>query len=57
MTPDKVVEIFATATAAYESVSSRPTYSDIDRFDKKVNSILVEIPRDHCGDKYGMLCI
>ena len=55
MTPDEVVEIFATATTAYESVTSRPTFTDIDRFDEKINSILVEIPRDHDGDEYGML--
>ena len=55
MTPDEVAEIFAAATAAYESVSSKPTYADIDRFDEKINSILVELSRDHDGDDYGML--
>ena len=55
MTPDDVIEIFAAASAAYESVSSKPTYTDIDRFDKKVNSILVESPREYNGDEYGML--
>ena len=55
MTPDEVIEIFAAATAAYESVTSKPTFTDIDRFDDKVNSILVEITRDHDGDEYGIL--
>ena len=55
MTPDEVIEIFAVATAAYESVISKPTFTNIDRFDDKVNSILVEITRDHDGDEYSML--
>lgn len=55
MTPDEVVDLFTAATTAYEKVSSRPTFADIDRFDEKINSILVEIPRDHDGDEFGML--
>ena len=55
MTPDEVAEIFTAANAAYESVSGTPTYTDIDRFDEKINTILVELPRDHDGDEYGML--
>ena len=55
MTPDEVAEIFTTATAEYVSVTSKPTFTDIEKFDQKVNSILVEIPRDHDGDEYGML--
>ena len=55
MTPDEVAEIFTAANAAYESVSGTPTYTDIDKFDEKINTILVEIPRDHDGDEYGML--
>ena len=55
MTPDEVIEIFAAATAACKSVTSKPAFTGIDRFDDKVNSILVEITRDHDGDKYGML--
>ena len=55
MTPDEVAEIFTAANAAYESVSSTPTYADIDRFDEKINTILVELPRDHDEDEYGML--
>ena len=46
MTPDEVIEIFAVALAAFESVSSKPTYADINRFDEKINSILVESPRE-----------
>ena len=55
MTPDEVIEIFAAATAAYESVTSKPAFTNIDQFDDKVNSILVEITRDHDGDEYSML--
>ena len=55
MTPDEVAEIFTAANAAYESVSGTPTYTDIDRFDEKTNTILVKTPRDHDGDEYGML--
>ena len=44
MTPDEVAEIFTAANAAYESVSGTPTYTDIDRFDENINTILVEIP-------------
>ena len=55
MTPGEVIEIFAAATTAYESVISKPTFTDIDRFDDKINSILVEITRDYGGDEYGML--
>lgn len=55
MTPVEVVEIFSLATAACESVPSKPTCTDIDRFDEKVNSILVEIHRECNGDDYGML--
>ena len=54
MTPDEVAEIFATATAAYEIVTSKLTYTDIDRFDEKINSILVELQRDHDGDEFGL---
>ena len=55
MTPNKVIEIFAAATAAYKSVTSKPAFTDIDQFDNKVNSILVEITRDYDRDEYGML--
>ena len=57
MKPDEVAEIFTAANAAYESVSGTPTYTDIEKFDEKRNTILVEIPRDHDGDEYGMLCL
>lgn len=55
MTPDEVAEIFVTAMTAYEAVTSKPTYTDADRFDEKVNSILVELQRDHDGDEFGLL--
>ena len=55
MTPDEVAEIFAAANAAYETVSSTPNYANIDRLDEKINTILVELPREHDGDEYGML--
>ena len=55
MTPDEVIEIFAAVTAAYESVISKSTFTHIDWFDDKVNSILVEITRDYDGDEYGIL--
>ena len=55
MTPDKGIEIFTTATAAHESVTIKPAFTDINRFDEQVNSILVEIPREHDGDECGML--
>ena len=57
MTPDEVADIFAAATAAYESVSSKPTCADIDRFDENINSTLVDFSRDHDGDEYGILCL
>ena len=43
MTPDEVSEIFASATASHEIVTSKPTYTDINKFDEKINSILVEL--------------
>ena len=55
MTPDEVAEIFAATNAAYEAVSSKPTYADIDKFDETVNALLVELIREHDGDEYGML--
>ena len=55
MTPDEVAEIFSTATAECGSVTSKPTFTDIDRFNEKVNSMLVELPRDHDGDEHGLL--
>ena len=55
MTHDEVSEIFTNATAAYETVTSKPTYTDIDKFDEKINSILVELQRDHNSDEYGLL--
>ena len=55
MTPDEVAEIFTAANAAYESVLSTPTYADIDRFNEKINTILVELPRNNDRDEYGML--
>ena len=55
MTPDEVSEIFTNATASYETVTSKPTYTDIDKFDEKINSILVELQRDHDRDEYGLL--
>ena len=45
MTPDEVAEIFAAENVAYETVSSTPTYDDIYRFDEKINTTLVELPR------------
>ena len=55
MTPDEVAEIFAAANAPYETVISKHTYVDIDKFDETVNSLLVELIREHDGDEYGML--
>ena len=55
MTPDEVSEIFTNATASYETVTSKPTYTDIGKFDEKINSILVELQRDYDGDEYGLL--
>ena len=46
MTPDEVAESFAAATAAHETVTSKPTHADVSRFDEKANSILVELPRE-----------
>jgi len=57
MTPDKIADIFATATSAYRTIHHKPTYLDITKFDETVNAILVEIPRDHDGDEFGMLYI
>ena len=42
MIPDKVVEIFVSATAAYETVISKATFTDIDWFEENVNYILEE---------------
>ena len=55
MTPDEVAEIFAAVNAAHEILSSTPTYADINRFDEKINTILVELPREHDEDEYGIL--
>ena len=42
MISDKVAEIFAATNAAYKAVSRKPTYTDIDKFDKTVNALLVD---------------
>ena len=55
MTPDEVTEIFAAANEAYETVTSKTTYSDTDKFDETVSALLVELVRERDGDKYGML--
>lgn len=57
MVPDKVVEIFTAATGAHEPITSKLTCTDIDKFDEKINSILVELPRENDGDKCGILCL
>ena len=55
MTPDEVEEIFYAANAAYETVTSKPKYDDINRFDEKIDSILVEMHREQDEDEHGML--
>ena len=55
MTSDEVAEIFAATKAAYETVSSKLTYANIDKFDETVNVLLVELIREQDGDEYGML--
>ena len=50
-----MVEILAAATAAHEIVTSKPTNSDIDKFDERANYMLVEILREY--DTFGMLCL
>ena len=45
MTPDEVAVIFAAENAAYEKVTSKPTYADVEKFDEKVNVFLVELIR------------
>ena len=55
MTPDEVSKIFTSTTASYETVTNKLTYTDIDKFDEKINSILIELQRDHNGDEYGLL--
>jgi len=57
MTPNEIADIFATATSAYQTITHKPTFEDITKFDETVNAILVEIPRDHDGDEFGMLYI
>jgi len=57
MTPDEIADIFAMATSAYQTINHKPTFVDITKFDETVNAILVEIPRDHAGDKFRMLYI
>ena len=51
---EEVAEIFAAANAAYETVTSKPTYACIDRFVEKINPILIELPREQDGDECGM---
>ena len=55
MTPDEVAAIFAAANAAYEKVTNKQNYVDIDKFDETVNTLLVELIREHDGDEYEML--
>ena len=55
MTPDEVAEIFASANAAHETVTSRHVCADIDRFDENIKSILVKLPQEQDGDEHGML--
>ena len=55
MAPDEVAEIFAATNAASRSVSSKPTYANVDKFDEIVNEFLVELIREQDGDEYGML--
>ena len=55
MIPNEVVEIFTSVTAVYGIVTSKSTFTDIDRFDEKINSILVELQRDHNRDEYRLL--
>ena len=43
MTSDKVVMIFAPVTTVHRIVISKLSFTDIDLFDEKVNSILVEL--------------
>ena len=55
MNPDEVVEIFSATNAACETVTSKTTYADIDKFDETVNALLVDLIREHDGDEYGMM--
>ena len=55
MTPDEVEEIFYAANSEYETVNSKHTYDDIDRFDEKMNSILVELHQEQDEDEHGMI--
>ena len=55
MTLDEVSDVFAAKNAAYGTVSSKPTYDDVDKFDETVNALLVELIREQDGDEYGML--
>ena len=57
MNPDEVVDIFAASNTAYETVTSKSTYPDTDKFDETVNALLVELIREHDGDEHGMLCL
>lgn len=41
MLPNEVAEIFVAASAAYKTVTSKPAYTDIDKLDEKLNSIIV----------------
>ena len=50
-----MAEIFAATNAAYEVVSRKPMYADIGKFDETLNTLLVEIIREHDGDEYGIL--
>ena len=55
MTPDEIAEIFYNATKTYGKVIRKPTLADVWKFDKTVNSLLVEIRRDEDVDDYGLL--
>ena len=50
MAHDVVAEMFTASNVAYETVTSKPNYADIDKFDETVNSLLVELIREHDGD-------
>ena len=50
-----MAEIFVSTNAAYETVPSKPTYADIDKFDEIVNAFMVELIREYDVEEYEML--
>ena len=55
MTPEEIVEKFATALDNFEPITEQPSDTDLTRLREAVAPLLLQIPYDETGGKHNLI--